>query len=99
MSESKVDHVSFLIKKAMEAESSGNRNEAGKIYKAAYSEVMEIASHSNGKLKEKRLSQAANLKKIYDSIGGEAVEEERISQGKKILETATQANNAFSYDF
>jgi transitional endoplasmic reticulum ATPase len=87
MTQSKIEHVSFLIKKAMEAESSGNRNEAGKLYKTAYSELMEIASHSTGKLKEKRLNQAKDLKKIYESIGGDAVEEDKLSEGKKILQT------------
>lgn len=87
MTETKIDHVSLLIRKAIEEESSGNKNEAAMTYKAAYKEVLEIASRSTGKIKQKRLEQAANLKKIYESIGGEAVEEDRISEGKKILGT------------
>jgi transitional endoplasmic reticulum ATPase len=86
MTENRIDHASSLIKKAMDMESSGNRDEAAKIYRDAYAEVMEIATHSSGKLREKRLRQAESLKRIYESIGGKYVEKDRISEGKKILE-------------
>jgi transitional endoplasmic reticulum ATPase len=86
MTETKVDHAGLLIKKAMDAESAGNREEAARIYKNAYDEIMEIAAHSSGRIREKRLRQAESLKKIYESIEGKPDEEDRVAEGRKILD-------------
>ncbi len=81
-----IENITELIRTGIKFESEGNKKEAAVYYKKAYEEVMKLADKSKGSIKQKRLSQAENLKRIYESLGGIIDEKDKIQQGRKLLE-------------
>ncbi|MEM0139651.1 MAG: ATP-binding protein [Ferroplasma sp.] len=78
--------ITELIRSGIKYESEGNKKEAAGMYEEAYSHVMKLASASKGEIKKRRLAQAENLKRIYQSLGGVIDENDKVQQGKKLLE-------------
>ncbi len=87
MDNEKITEINNLLENAIKMESEGKKKDASEMYMLTYKKLIELAKNSHGKLKNERVKQADIILKTYKSLNGEDNTDNKISRGKKILET------------
>ena len=82
-----ISKITKLLKEAINYETQGKKEEAIESYKNAHKYLLEIAKNSKGEERKKRLSQAENVLKAYNSLKNVDINEDKINNGKKILQS------------
>ena len=78
-------NIEHLLVDAIELESKGLRQESADKYYEAHTLMLNVASHSPGDLKHKRMEQAEAILKAYQNMSGKSVPKTDSEEGSKLL--------------